>query len=89
MLRHQVRLDARAPIERPGAARGRDVYWGLGWSLNATGQGDVAHHSGSNSTGFRSFCQFSPTRGSGLVILTNGSQGSELWTRLVAAIGDL
>ena len=89
MLRHQVRLDARDPMERPGAARGTAVFWGLGWSLNATAQGDIAHHSGSNSTGFRCFSQFSPCRGSGIVILTNGSGGGELWTRLVAAIGDL
>jgi len=76
-------------MERPGAAQGRAVYWGLGWSINTTAQGDIAHHSGANSTGFRCFSQFSPTRGSGLVVLTNGSQGGELWTRLVAAIGDL
>ncbi|MEK8053102.1 serine hydrolase [Ideonella sp. DXS22W] len=88
MLRHQVRVDAREPIERPGAAQGQAVFWGLGWSINATAQGDIAHHSGANSTGFRSFSQFSPARGSGLVILTNGMQGDELWRRLVAAIGD-
>lgn len=88
-LSHQVRLDARAPIERPGAARGSAVSWGLGWSLNTTGQGDIAHHGGSNMTGFRCFSQFSPSRGTGLVILTNGSQGGDLWTRVVASIGDL
>jgi len=85
----QVRLDAREPIERPGRARGTEVYWGLGWSLNATGQGLIAHHSGSNRTGFRCFSQFSPARGTGLVIFTNGTRGGELWTRLVAAVGDL
>jgi CubicO group peptidase (beta-lactamase class C family) len=89
MLRHQVAVGSREPIERPGTAQGQAVYWGLGWSINATAQGDIAHHSGANSTGFRCFSQFSPTRGSGLVILTNGSQGGELWTRLVAAVGDL
>jgi len=88
-LAHQVRLDARDPVERPGAARGTAVFWGLGWSLNATEQGDIAHHGGSNMTGFRCFSQFSPTRGTGLVILTNGTQGSDLWTRVVAAVGDL
>lgn len=88
-LTRQVRLDARSPIERPGAARGTAVFWGLGWSINATDQGDIAHHGGSNSTGFRCFSQFSPSRGTGLVILTNGSQGSDLWTRVVASIGDL
>lgn len=90
MLKHQVAVaGAREPIERPGAAQGQAVYWGLGWSLNATAQGDIAHHSGANATGFRSFSQFSPTRGSGLVVLTNGTQGDDLWARLVAAIGDL
>jgi hypothetical protein len=89
MLRHQVAVGAREPMERPGAAQGQAVYWGLGWSLNTTAQGDIAHHSGANRTGFRCFSQFSPARGSGLVVFTNGTQGGELWTRLVAAIGDL
>lgn len=89
MLQPQVAVDAREPIERPGSAQGEAVYWGLGWSLNATRGGDIAHHSGANSTGFRSFAQFSPARGSGLVILTNGAQGDAVWQRLVAAIGDL
>lgn len=89
MLRHQVAVLNREPIERPGSAQGQAVYWGLGWSVNATAEGDIAHHSGANSTGFRSFSQFSPARGSGLVILTNGTQGDALWARLVAAVGDL
>ncbi len=89
MLAHQVRLDSREPVERPGLARGTAVFWGLGWALNATARGDIAHHSGANSTGFCCFSQFSPSRGTGIVIMTNGSQGSDLWTRLVAAIGDL
>lgn len=89
MLRPQVALDSRAPIERPGPAQGRTVHWGLGWGLNTTALGIIAHHSGANQTGFRCFSQFSPTRGSGIVILTNGTQGGELWTRLVAAVGDL
>jgi CubicO group peptidase (beta-lactamase class C family) len=88
MLEHQVHLDSREPIERPGHAGGTAVYWGLGWSINATPQGDIAHHSGSNGTGFRCFSQFSPTRGTGIVILTNGTNGGELWTRLVASVGD-
>jgi CubicO group peptidase (beta-lactamase class C family) len=89
MLRHEVRVDVRDPIERPGRAKGTGVFWGLGWSLNTTLSGEVVHHSGANSTGFRSFGQFSPARGSGIVILTNGLGGGELWTRLVSAAGDL
>ncbi len=89
MLQPQVAVDAREPIERPGAAQGQAVFWGLGWSINRTAQGDIAHHSGANSTGFRSFSQFSRSRGTGLVIFTNGAQGDALWKRLVVAIGDL
>lgn len=89
MLRHEVRVEVREPMERPGRARGVEVFWGLGWSLNTTSSGDVVHHSGANSTGFRSFGQLSPSRGTGLVVLTNGLGGGELWTRLVAAVGDL
>jgi CubicO group peptidase (beta-lactamase class C family) len=88
-LAHQVHLDSRAPVERPGRASGSAVFWGLGWSINATEQGDIAQHSGANMTGFRCFSQFSPSRGTGLVILTNGTQGGELWTRVAATIGDL
>lgn len=89
LLRPQVKVDAREPIERPGRARGQEVYWGLGWSLNTTAQGPIAHHSGANQTGFRCFSQISPGRGTGLVIFTNGTRGSDLWTRVVAALGDL
>jgi len=89
MLRHAVRADARDPIERPGHARGGAVFWGLGWGINETPGGDVVYHSGANSTGFRCYSQLSPSRGTGIVVLTNGLGGGELWTRLVAAIGDL
>ncbi len=88
MLRPQVALDARDPIERPFSGQGRSVQWGLGWSLNATASGDIFHHSGANRTGFRCFSQFSLDRGSGLVIMTNGLGGGDLWTRLIATIGD-
>ena len=89
MLKHAVRADARDPIERPGRARGGAVWWGLGWGINETPAGDVVYHSGANQTGFRCYSQLSPSRGTGIVILTNGLGGGELWTRLVAAIGDL
>ena len=89
MLKHTVRADARDPIERPGRARGGAVWWGLGWGINETPGGDVVYHSGANQTGFRCYSQLSPSRGTGIVVLTNGLGGGALWTRLVAAIGDL
>jgi CubicO group peptidase (beta-lactamase class C family) len=89
MLSHQVRVLTREPVERPGRARASNVYWGLGWCINATEQGDIVHHGGSNGSGFRCFSQFSPSRGSGIVIMTNGDGGTELWTRLVSRVGNL
>ncbi|MGD1149187.1 MAG: serine hydrolase [Thermoanaerobaculaceae bacterium] len=89
MLGHQVALDARDPIERPGSARGLAVYWGLGWSVNTSAAGDIVHHSGSNRSGFRCFSQFNPGKGSGIVIMTNGTNGGDLWTRLISEVGDL
>ena len=89
MLGHQVALDARDPIERPASAQGLAAYWGLGWSINTTAAGDIAHHSGSNRSGFRCFSQFSPAKGSGIVIMTNGTSGGDLWTRLISQVGDL
>ncbi len=89
MLRHEVRAAAREVIERPGRARGREVFWGLGWGLNTTVSGDVVYHSGANRTGFRCYSQLSQGRGTGVVVLTNGLGGGELWTRLISAVGDL
>lgn len=88
MLSPQVKLDVREPIERPGRAQGRAVYWGLGWSINETEEGRFFHHSGSNRSGFRCFSQFNTVRGSGIVIMTNSSNGSDFWTRLINRVGN-
>ena len=88
MLRPQSGVCEREPIERPRLAKGFAAYWGLGWSLNETASGWIAHHSGANSSGFRCFSQFHPAKGTGLVIMTNGLGGGDLWTRLVKEVGD-
>lgn len=88
MLAHATPATDRAPINRPGAAQGQAVFWGLGWAINTTAQGDIAYHTGTNSTGFRSYCQFSPSRGSGFVLMSNGLNGNQLWMRLMAELGD-
>jgi len=88
MLSHVTPTETRLPVERPGLARGKEVWWGLGWSINTTSDGDIIHHSGSNRSGFRSFAQFNPNRQTGIVIMTNGSAGTELWVRLISAMGD-
>lgn len=89
MLSPQVEVKSRPPILRPRLARSEAVQWSLGFALNPTAQGLIAYHSGANSTGFRAYSQFSPTRQSGLAFLSNGLSGHEVWQRLVAELGDL
>ena len=89
MLAHATPATDREPIARPGKAQGLAVYWGLGWAINTTGQGDIAYHTGTNSSGFRCYSQFSPSRRSGFVLLSNGLNGHLLWRRLMDLLGDL
>jgi CubicO group peptidase (beta-lactamase class C family) len=89
MLTHQVRVDTREVIDRPGRNLGLQGFRGLGWAIDSTITGDVVYHSGSNQTGFRCYSQFSPKDGSGIVIMTNGENGSELWQRLIKVVGEL
>ncbi|HEX7503191.1 MAG TPA: serine hydrolase [Acidobacteriota bacterium] len=89
MLAHQARMDTREVIDRPGRCLGLCAYRGLGWAIDATIAGDIAYHSGSNQTGFTCYSQFNRQEGSGIVIMTNGKNGSELWSRLISAVGDL
>jgi CubicO group peptidase (beta-lactamase class C family) len=84
----RVRVEVREAVERPGRAKGKSVFWTMGWSLNTTEEGAILHHSGANGSGFRCFVQFDRVRGSALLIMTNGMNGGELWTRLVSVIGD-
>jgi len=76
-------------VPRPGLARPVATYRALGWSLDVTPEGDIVQHSGANSSGFRSFGQFNPAKGSGLVIFMNGDGGYRLRTAVIERIGDL
>lgn len=89
MLRHQVRVDVREVVDRPGRALGLFSFRGLGWGIDSTITGNIVYHSGANQSGFRCYSQFNEQEGSGIVIMTNGLNGSELWTRLISVVGDL
>jgi CubicO group peptidase (beta-lactamase class C family) len=89
MVSRQVSLTTRDPVIRPGRALGSDVFWGLGWSINATPEGDLIHHGGANGSGFRCFVQFHPGEGTGIVIMTNGINGGDLWEQVIREVGDL
>lgn len=89
MATHQVRVETRETINRPGKNLGLQGYRGLGWAIDSTISGDILYHSGSNQTGFRCYSQFDLESGSGLVILTNGDNGNKLWPALIEKIGDI
>lgn len=89
MISHQIRVDTREVTDRPGRALGVQSYRGLGWGIDSTITGNIVYHSGSNQTGFRCYSQFDPNEGSGIVIMTNSANGSELWQRLISAVGEL
>jgi CubicO group peptidase (beta-lactamase class C family) len=88
MRKAQVGVAVREPVVRPGRAKGLSVSWGLGWGINETVSGDILYHSGANQSGFRCYSQIDLRKRSGIVIMTNGVNGSELWQRLIRQIGD-
>ena len=77
----------REPLPRRGQSGQGAVHFGLGWSIEPAPSGPRVRHSGSNGTGFRSYVEFDPVAGHGLVIFTNASGGDTLWTDLVKALG--
>lgn len=89
MLQRQLRVDDDDAVSRPGLARSVATYRALGWSLDVTPEGDIVEHSGSNSSGFKSFGQFNPAKGSGLVIFANGEGGYRLRAAVIEQVGDL
>ncbi len=89
MLQRELRVDDENAVARPGLARSVATYRALGWSLDVTPEGDIVEHSGSNSSGFKSFGQFNPAKGSGLVIFANGEGGYRLRAAVIEQVGDL
>jgi CubicO group peptidase (beta-lactamase class C family) len=88
MLQRELRIDDD-PVLRPGRARSVATYRALGWKVDVTAEGDVAWHSGSNSSGFKSYGQFNPLKQSGVVIFTNSDGGYSLREAVLKKIGDL
>ena len=76
------------PLIRRDGSRPESSSHGLGWAIDVTVRGRRIRHSGANGTGFRSYCEFYPDRGTGLVIMTNAIGGAGLWRELVATVGE-
>ncbi len=88
MLQRAARVDDGDAFARPGLARAVATYRALGWSIDVGAEGDIVQHSGSNSSGFRTFGQFNRAKGSGLVIFTNGDVGARVRDAILAQVGD-
>lgn len=87
MLTPTTKTATESFIRRDGS-RPLSSHYGLGWAIDLTADGKRIRHSGSNSTGFRCYCEFYPQRGSGIVIMTNGEGGAALWRGIIKAIGE-
>jgi CubicO group peptidase (beta-lactamase class C family) len=74
-------------ISRRGQSGDGPIRHALGWAIESTASGPRARHSGSNGTGFRCHAEFDPVKGHGLVIMTNSTNGDDLWRELVERIG--
>ncbi|MBN1908971.1 MAG: beta-lactamase family protein [Pirellulales bacterium] len=88
MLARGPKDTGHRPIDRPGVAKSRTLYRGLGWGIDPLPDGDRILHSGTNGTGFRCHSEFDPKRGTGIVIMTNGLRGDEVWQAILKAISD-
>lgn len=86
MLTRTVKLPKGKPIRRAGKPLPDAVYWGLGWGINKTANGDHIYHSGSNEAGFRCYCEFDRKQGTGIVIMTNSMSGGKLWHAVIRAV---
>ena len=64
---------------------GRWTEKGLGWNIEATRDGPVFHHSGSNGGIFKNFVVGDAPRRRGIVVLTNGGSGAYVYQRVVRA----
>lgn len=74
-------------ISRRGQSGLGPVRYCLGWAIEPAASGPRVRHSGSNGTGFRCHAEFDPIQGDGIVIMTNSTNGDELWRELVERIG--
>lgn len=67
---------------------GYSVWWGLGWRVARTKEGDLIGHGG-DQTGFHSTSEFSLADKSGFVILTNGDNGWQLIRQVAPGLSKL
>ena len=62
LLARELRLDDDDALKRPGLAQAVATYRALGFKLDVTAEGDIAWHTGANSSGFRRLARSTPRR---------------------------
>src|SRR5690625_4760344 len=67
MLDPVTLVEGREPVDRGVANPDGRVYFGLGWRIETTPNGNRICHSGSNRTGLRCYSEFVPDCGNGIV----------------------
>ncbi len=86
MLTRNTKIEGANPVARQGVPPAEPPYYGLGWVIDRTTEGDRISHAGANGSGFRCYCEFNPRRGNGIVIMTNSLTGDKLWREVIAKI---
>jgi CubicO group peptidase (beta-lactamase class C family) len=73
---------------RSGSKIDDTIWYGLGWAIERTKNGDRFSHSGSNGDTFRQICysEFDRCQGRGIVIMTNAIGGYPLYKEIIALV---
>jgi CubicO group peptidase (beta-lactamase class C family) len=73
---------------RSGSKTDDTIWYGLGWAIERTKNGDRFSHSGSNGDTFRQICysEFDRSQGKGIVIMTNAIGGYPLYKEIIALV---
>jgi CubicO group peptidase (beta-lactamase class C family) len=86
MLTSQVQVNDSLPWHedwpRSEISLNERVGWGLGWGIQHTAEGTSFWHWGDND-GYKHFAVGSGEEGSGIVVMTNGENGQEVYRRIL------
>ena len=76
------------PGLRSGVAMNDTSWFGLGWLIEKTENGDRISHSGANGSSYRQICytEFDREEGTGIVIMTNAAGGFPLYREVIALV---
>ena len=89
MLGQQTRVDegcSNCIANEPTGKFSNSIFWGLGWGLQRTEQGDSFWHWGDNNNDTHAFVIASEKQKSGLVIFTDSGNGHSIIPEIVSQV---